>query len=94
MDFGHPLVEYNTVTKPMLGLPTITSETEGGYSNAPKTMSTVSKDGQHIQGHTMPMYEVTVYAECTVTELEGLMVGLASTGTPYTVKMKPKPLKV
>ncbi|EPE27468.1 Homeo [Glarea lozoyensis ATCC 20868] len=96
MDFGHPLPEYNTVTKPMLGLPACnnTAEIEGGYSNAPKSMSTVSKNRQHTQDHAIPMYEVTVHAECTVTELEGLMVGLASTGTPYTVKMKPKPLKV
>lgn len=97
MDFGLPfLAEYDTVTKSTLDLSACgsTAETEGGHSNAPKIISIISKDGQHTPGHAIPTYEVAVYAECTVTEIEGLLVGLANTGTPFTVKMKPKPSTV
>lgn len=97
MDFGLPfLAENNTATRHMLGLSACgnTPEKDGGHLNAPKTMSTISKDGQLTQGHAMPTYEVTVHAECTATELEGLLVGLANTGTLFTVKIRLKPSKV
>ncbi|CZT12187.1 uncharacterized protein RAG0_16107 [Rhynchosporium agropyri] len=95
MDCG--LVEYNPVPKPIAGLPACgdnTIETERGYSNSPTSFSSLSKDGHNTQGpgHALPTYEVNVYVECTVTELEKLMAGLATTGTPYTVNMKPKKL--